>query len=86
MSDPLTSALACLDDYMAGLNRVMKPRSMPLAIFRHVRLAGGTVGVWEKSGDYSWPISAPGQVMAGITAPGTNARRSMSARTRCISR
>ena len=52
MSDSLTSALACLDDYMDGLNRGDEAAVNAACHFPHVRLAGGEVGVWEKSGDY----------------------------------
>jgi len=52
MSDPLKSALACLDDYMAGLNRGDEAAVNAACHFPHVRLATGKVGVWENSGDY----------------------------------
>ena len=50
--DPLKSALACLDAYMDGLNRGDEAAVNAACHFPHVRLAGGKVGVWEKSGDY----------------------------------
>jgi hypothetical protein len=50
--EPLKSALACLDDYMAGLNRGDEAAVNAACHFPHVRLAGGTVGVWQNSGDY----------------------------------
>jgi len=52
MSDPLKSALACLDDYMAGLNSGDEAAVNASCHFPHVRLAGGKVGVWQNSGDY----------------------------------
>ena len=82
-TDALKSALACLDDYMAGLNRGDEAAVNAACHFPHVRLAGGKVGVWQNSGDYKLADfrSEPGT--AGTTAPGTSARRSMSARKRC---
>jgi hypothetical protein len=52
MSDPLTSALAALDDYMAGLNRGDEAAVNAACNFPHVRLAGGKVAVWHRPGDY----------------------------------
>jgi hypothetical protein len=48
----LASALACLDAYLKGLNRGDEAATNAACHFPHVRLAGGKVAVWEKSGDY----------------------------------
>ncbi len=52
MSDPLQSALACLDAYLDGLNRGDEAATNAACHFPHVRLAGGKVGVWQHPGDY----------------------------------
>jgi hypothetical protein len=52
MSDPLTSALGVLDDYIAALNRGDEAGVNAACNFPHVRLAGGKVVVWPKHGDY----------------------------------
>ena len=52
MSDPLQSALAALDAYMAGLNRGDEVAVNAACNFPHVRLAGGKVVVWQKRGEY----------------------------------
>ncbi|MFI4998481.1 MAG: hypothetical protein ACHQK9_01270 [Reyranellales bacterium] len=53
MSDPLTRAMAVLDDYMAALNRGDEAGVNAACNFPHVRLAGGKVVVWPNHGDYS---------------------------------
>jgi hypothetical protein len=52
MSDPLKSALAVLDAYMAGLNRGDEVAVNAACNFPHVRIAGGQVVVWQKRGEY----------------------------------
>ena len=52
MSDPLKMAMAALDDYLGGLNRGDEAAVNAACHFPHVRLAGGKVAVWQKSGDY----------------------------------
>ena len=52
VDDPLTSALACLDAYMDGLNSGDEAATNAACHFPHVRLAGGKVAVWQRSGDY----------------------------------
>lgn len=52
MSDPLTTAMSVLDDYMAALNRGDEPGVNAACNFPHVRLAGGKVAVWPTYGDY----------------------------------
>ena len=52
MSDPLKSALAVLDAYMAGLNRGDEVAVNAACNFPHVRLAGGKVVVWQTRGEY----------------------------------
>jgi hypothetical protein len=52
MSDPLKSALAAMDDYIAGLNESDEAKTNAACNFPHVRLAGGKVTVWQKRGDY----------------------------------
>ena len=52
MSDPLKSALASLDAYMAGVNRGDEVAVNAACNFPHVRIAGGKVVVWQKRGDY----------------------------------
>ena len=52
MSDPLNSALACLDAYLDGLNRGDEAATNAACHFPHVRIAGGKVAVWQKRGDY----------------------------------
>lgn len=52
MTDPLSAALRCLDDYMAALNRGDEPGVNAACNFPHVRLAGGKVVVWPNHGDY----------------------------------
>jgi hypothetical protein len=52
MSDPLKSAVAVLDAYMAGLNRGDEVAVNAACNFPHVRIAGGKVVVWQKRGDY----------------------------------
>ncbi len=79
-------ALKVMDAYIGGLNRGDEPAVNDACNFPHVRLAGGKVVVWPNHGDYKLGTSWPAPATAGITAPGTSARRSMSAATRCISR
>lgn len=52
MNDPLKMALAALDDYMAGLNSGDEAAANAACNFPHVRLASGTVTVWQERGDY----------------------------------
>ena len=52
MSDPLNSALACLDAYLDGLNRGDEAATNAACHFPHVRIAGGKVAVWQNAGDY----------------------------------
>lgn len=52
MSDPLTAAMGCLDDYLAALNRGDEAGVNAACNFPHVRLAGGKVVVWPNHGDY----------------------------------
>ena len=52
LSDPLKSAMAVLDAYMAGLNRGDERAVNAACNFPHVRLAGGKVVVWQNHGDY----------------------------------
>ena len=52
MTDPLKSALASLDAYMAGVNRGDEVAVNTACNFPHVRIAGGKVVVWQKRGDY----------------------------------
>ena len=52
-SDPLREALAILDTFMAALNRGDEAGVNATFHFPHVRLASGTVTVWQKAGDYA---------------------------------
>ena len=53
MTDPLNSALACLDAYLDGLNRGDEAATNAACHFPHVRLASGKVAIWQKPGDYT---------------------------------
>jgi hypothetical protein len=86
MTDPLKSALAVLDAYMAGLNRGDEVAVNAACNFPHVRLAGGKVVVWQKRGEYRLDDFRARAGEAGRAASGTPASRSMSGRTRCTSR
>ena len=50
MSDPLKSALAVLDAYMAGLNRGDEVAVNAACNFPHVRIAGGKITVYQQPG------------------------------------
>ena len=52
MSDPLQEALAVLDTFMAALNRRDEAGVNATFHFPHVRLASGTVAVWQAAGSY----------------------------------
>ena len=84
MSDPLKSALASLDAYMAGLNRGDEAAVNAACNFPHVRIAGGKVVVWQKRGDYRLDDFHARAGDGWRAAGGTSARRSMSGRTRSI--
>ena len=52
MSDSLQAALAVLDAFMAALNRGDEAGVNATFHFPHVRLASGTVAIWQQPGDY----------------------------------
>jgi hypothetical protein len=56
MSDSLTAALGVLDDFMAALNRGDEAGVNESYNFPHVRLASGTVTVWDEPGDYKLEV------------------------------